>query len=205
MAEVTAALVAKLRKATGAGMMDCKKALEATEGDLEKAADWLREHNFIKGAKFSDREATEGAVEALVDGNVGVLAELRCNTDFVAKGSDFTALVTAIANAVASATSIVLMLRVPCLPATARFWDRGHGTGGRLPHSRACRRPTDRPPARCHRPASPPDAPGESPTSWYSSECAPVRSDPPSGSCCARWPRWNTSKDKTRKGIFYAR
>jgi len=102
MAEVTAALVAKLRKATGAGMMDCKKALEAADGDLEKAADWLREHNVIKGAKFSDREATEGAVEALVDGNVGVLAELRCNTDFVAKGGDFTALVTAIANAVAS-------------------------------------------------------------------------------------------------------
>jgi elongation factor Ts len=101
MAEVTAALVAKLRKATGAGMMDCKKALEAAEGDLEKAMDWLREKGLGKAGKLSDREATEGAVEAIVDGNVGVLVELRCNTDFVAKGADFTSLVHAIAHAVA--------------------------------------------------------------------------------------------------------
>jgi elongation factor Ts len=100
MAEVTAALVAKLRKATGAGMMDCKKALEATDGDVEKAMDWLREKNIIKGGKFADREATEGAVEALVDGNVGVVVELKCNTDFVAKGGEFTDLVSAIARAV---------------------------------------------------------------------------------------------------------
>jgi elongation factor Ts len=102
MAEVTAALVAKLRKATGAGMMDCKKALEATDGDLEKATDWLREKGLSNASKFSDREATEGSVEAFVDGNVGVLVELKCNTDFVAKGSDFTNLVTKIANAVAA-------------------------------------------------------------------------------------------------------
>ncbi|MET0627380.1 MAG: translation elongation factor Ts [Acidimicrobiia bacterium] len=102
MAEVTAALVAKLRKATGAGMMDCKKALEATDGDLEKATDWLRENGLSNASKYSEREATEGSVEALVDGNVGVLVELKCNTDFVAKGSDFVALVTKIANAVAA-------------------------------------------------------------------------------------------------------
>ena len=101
MAEVTAAAVAKLRKATGAGMMDCKKALEATEADLEKAVDWLREKGLSSAGKFADREATEGAVEAIVDGDVGVLVELKCNTDFVAKGADFTGLVTAIAQAVA--------------------------------------------------------------------------------------------------------
>jgi elongation factor Ts len=100
MAEVTAADVAKLRKATGAGMMDCKSALEATEGDLETAMDWLREKGLGKAGKLSDREATEGAVEAIVDGNVGALVELRCNTDFVAKSADFTALVGAIARAV---------------------------------------------------------------------------------------------------------
>lgn len=102
MAEVPAQLVAQLRKATGAGMMDCKNALAATEGDLEKAMDWLREKGLGKAGKLSEREATEGAVEAIVDGNVGVLAELNCNTDFVAKGSDFTGLVTGIAHAVAA-------------------------------------------------------------------------------------------------------
>jgi elongation factor Ts len=100
MAEVTAALVAKLRKATGAGMMDCKKALEATGADLEQAVDWLREKGLGKAGDLSEREATEGAVEAIVEGNVGVLVELKCNTDFVAKGGDFTELVTAIAKAV---------------------------------------------------------------------------------------------------------
>jgi elongation factor Ts len=100
MAEVPAQLVAQLRKATGAGMMDCKSALAATEGDLEKAMDWLREKGLGKAGKLSEREATEGAVEAIVEGNVGVLAELNCNTDFVAKGSDFTGLVSGIAQAV---------------------------------------------------------------------------------------------------------
>jgi elongation factor Ts len=101
MAEVPAKLVAALRKATGAGMMDCKNALAATEGDLEKAMDWLREKGLGKAGKLSEREATEGAVEALVDGDVGVIVELNCNTDFVAKGGDFTALVSGIAEAVA--------------------------------------------------------------------------------------------------------
>jgi elongation factor Ts len=101
MAEVPAKLVAALRKATGAGMMDCKKALEATEGDLEKAVDWLREKGLGKAGKLSEREATEGAVEALVEGNLGVVVELNCNTDFVAKSGDFTGIVSGIARAVA--------------------------------------------------------------------------------------------------------
>ena len=101
MADVPAKLVASLRKATGAGMMDCKNALAATEGDLAKAMDWLREKGLGKAGKLSEREATEGAVEALVDGDVGVIVELNCNTDFVAKGSDFTGLVSGIARAVA--------------------------------------------------------------------------------------------------------
>jgi elongation factor Ts len=101
MAEVPAKLVASLRKATGAGMMDCKNALAATEGDLEKAMDWLREKGLGKAGKLSEREATEGAVEAIVEGGVGVLAELNCNTDFVAKSADFTGLVSGIARAVA--------------------------------------------------------------------------------------------------------
>jgi elongation factor Ts len=102
MAEIAAKDVASLRKATGAGMMDCKKALEESEGDLERAMDWLREQGLGKAGKLSDREATEGAVEALVDGSVGVIVELNCNTDFVAKGTDFTGTVSALAKLVAA-------------------------------------------------------------------------------------------------------
>ena len=102
MAEIAAKDVASLRKATGAGMMDCKKALEESEGDLERAMDRLREQGLGKAGKLSDREATEGAVEALVDGNVGVIVELNCNTDFVAKGPDFTGTVSALAKLVAA-------------------------------------------------------------------------------------------------------
>jgi elongation factor Ts len=102
MAEIATKDVAALRKATGAGMMDCKKALEASDGDLERAVDWLREQGLGKAGKLSDREATEGAVEAIVDGDVGVIVELLCNTDFVAKGSDFTSTVSALAKLVAA-------------------------------------------------------------------------------------------------------
>ena len=102
MAEVSAKDVAALRKATGAGMMDCKTALEESEGDLERAMDRLREKGLGKAGKLSDREATEGAVEAIVDGNVGVIVELNCNTDFVAKGAEFTGTVSAIAKLVAA-------------------------------------------------------------------------------------------------------
>ena len=75
MAEVSAKDVAALRKATGAGMMDCKQALEQNDGDAEKALDWLRAKGIAKAGKLGEREATEGAVEAVVDGNVGVIVE----------------------------------------------------------------------------------------------------------------------------------
>jgi len=97
MAEISAKDVAALRKATGAGMMDCKSALEQSEGDLDAAMDWLRAKGLGKAGKLGEREATEGAVEALVEGNVGVVLELNCNTDFVAKGADFTTTVAELA------------------------------------------------------------------------------------------------------------
>ena len=87
MAEFSAQDIAALRKATGAGMMDCKNALEEAEGDRERAADILRAKGLGKAAKFQDREATEGTVDVVVDGNVGAIVELNCNTDFVAKGA----------------------------------------------------------------------------------------------------------------------
>ena len=102
MAEIGAKLVASLRKATGAGMMDCKRALEEVEGDLEKAMDWLRVKGLGKAGKLGEREATEGAVDVVIAGNAGAVVELDCNTDFVAKGADFTATVTAVAELVAT-------------------------------------------------------------------------------------------------------
>ncbi len=102
MAEYSAQDIAALRKATGAGMMDCKNALEEAEGDRERALDVLRAKGLAKAGKLQDREATEGAVDVVVDGNVGAIVELNCNTDFVAKGSEFTSVVTELTKLVAA-------------------------------------------------------------------------------------------------------
>ena len=102
MAEYSAKDISALRKATGAGMMDCKNALEETDGNLEGAMDWLRAKGLAKAGKLSEREATEGAVDVVVDGNVGAIVELSCNTDFVAKGSEFTSVVSAVTKLVAA-------------------------------------------------------------------------------------------------------
>lgn len=100
---ITAALVKELRERTGAGMMDCKKALVATEGDMEKAIDYLREKGLSKAAKKAGRVAAEGAVVSYVseDGKVGVIVEVNCETDFVGSNEDFKTLATSIAKHVA--------------------------------------------------------------------------------------------------------
>ena len=92
MAAFTAKDVATLRQMTGAGMLDCKKALEETDGDMEEAAKLLRVKGLAGAAKRSDREATEGAVAAARSGDAAAIVELRCETDFVAKADDFVAL-----------------------------------------------------------------------------------------------------------------
>ena len=104
MAEITAALVKELRERTGAGMMDCKKALSATDGDLEKAIDFLREKGLAAAAKKAGREAAEGLVEAYIHGGgrIGVLVEVNCETDFVAKTDAFKELVKDIAMHIAA-------------------------------------------------------------------------------------------------------
>jgi elongation factor Ts len=94
MADIAAKDVAALRKVTGAGMMDCKRALEETSGDLDAAKDWLRQKGLAGAAKREGRDANEGAIEVVVDqaangGMVGALVELNCETDFVAKGDVF--------------------------------------------------------------------------------------------------------------------
>jgi elongation factor Ts len=86
---ITAQMVKELREKTGAGMMDCKKALTETEGDMEKAIDFLREKGIAKAAKKADRIAAEGSTHIEVDGNVAVLFEVNSETDFVAKNDQF--------------------------------------------------------------------------------------------------------------------
>ena len=100
MADFTAKDVQSLRQATGAGMMDAKKALTENDGDMEAAAQWLREKGLAKVAKLDDRENSQGSVAAVVDGNVGAIVELKSETDFSAKADDFTSLVQEMADLV---------------------------------------------------------------------------------------------------------
>jgi len=111
---ITAALVKELREKTGAGMMDCKKALTATDGDITKAIDWLREKGIAKAAKKQSRIAAEGICNVLVNGNEAVIYELNCETDFVAKNDDFQALVQKIGKAIlaSNATNLEEALKV---------------------------------------------------------------------------------------------
>ena len=97
---ISASLVKELREATGAGMLDCKKALEASNGNIEEAVTWLREKGISKAAKKASRIAAEGLAVAKLDGNKAVVLEVNSETDFVAKNEEFTTLVDTIANAV---------------------------------------------------------------------------------------------------------
>lgn len=101
---ITASLVKELREKTGAGMMDCKRALVETDGDLEKAVDYLREKGLSKAAKKADRVTAEGLVASYIHGNgrIGVLVEVNCETDFVARSEDFQQLVKDVAMQIAA-------------------------------------------------------------------------------------------------------
>ena len=103
MAEVTSALVKELREKSGAGMMDCKKALVESGGDLEKASDWLRQKGLATAGKKAGRSATEGAVGSYIHlgGKIGVLVEVNCETDFTARNEKFQALVKDVAMQIA--------------------------------------------------------------------------------------------------------
>lgn len=98
---ISAAQVKELREKTGAGMMDCKKALEATEGDISAAIDWLREKGIAKAAKKADRVAAEGLTRVVVNGNTAALIEVNSETDFVAKNEQFLSLLDSLATTVA--------------------------------------------------------------------------------------------------------
>lgn len=115
--DVSAKLIAELRARTGAGMMDCKKALEEAGGDLEKAAELLRSRGAAKADKRSGRTASEGLIEAYVhfNGKVAVLVEVNCETDFVARTDAFRQLAKDVALHIASARPIAV--RIEDLPA----------------------------------------------------------------------------------------
>ncbi|WP_016953200.1 translation elongation factor Ts [Anabaena sp. PCC 7108] len=115
MAEISAKLVQELRQKTGAGMMDCKKALKETDGDIEKAGDWLRQKGIASAGKKSDRIAAEGLVDTYIQpgGQVGVLIEVNCQTDFVARNDAFKALVKSLAKQAATADSLESLLAQP--------------------------------------------------------------------------------------------
>ena len=104
--EVNASVVKELREKTGAGFMDCKKALAETGGDLEKAVDYLRQKGLAAAAKKADRLAADGAVGAYVHpgGKIGVLVEINCQTDFVARTTEFQTLLKDMAMQIAAAS-----------------------------------------------------------------------------------------------------
>jgi elongation factor Ts len=108
MAEISAKLVKELRDKTGAGMMDCKKALQESEGDITKATEWLRQKGITSADKKASRVAAEGIVGSYIHtgGRVGVLVEVNCETDFVARREEFQSLVRNIAMQVAACPNV---------------------------------------------------------------------------------------------------
>lgn len=108
MAEISAQVVKELRERTGAGMMDCKKALKESDGDMSKATEWLRQKGITSADKKSGRVAAEGLVDSYIHtgGRVGVLVEVNCETDFVARREEFKTLVRNIAMQVAACPNV---------------------------------------------------------------------------------------------------
>ena len=116
MAQITAAMVKDLREKTGVGMMDCKSALNETQGDVEAAIDWLRKKGLSKAAKKAGRIAAEGLVAVAVNGNTGVVVEVNSETDFVARNDDFQKLVRSVASVAAEKGGDVEALKGEAYP-----------------------------------------------------------------------------------------
>ena len=118
MAEISAKAVKELREKTGAGMMDCKKALQESDGDITKAAEWLRQKGITSAEKKAGRVAAEGLVDSYIHtgGRIGVLVEVNCETDFVARGEQFQTLVRNIAMQIAACPNVEY-IKVEDIPA----------------------------------------------------------------------------------------
>jgi elongation factor Ts len=120
MAEITSALVKELRERTGAGMMDCKRALAQVEGDLEAASDWLRKKGLAAAAKKSSRVTSEGLIGMTLAGSAGALVEVNAETDFVARNENFQELVRRIAALAPAAKGDLEALKAARIEATGR-------------------------------------------------------------------------------------
>ncbi|MEM7020961.1 MAG: translation elongation factor Ts [Pseudomonadota bacterium] len=120
MAEITAALVKQLREQTGAGMMDCKKALTESDGNLEDATDWLRKKGLAAAAKKAGRLASEGLIGLAVKGTRGVVVEVNSETDFVARNEDFQSLVRTVASLALTTGGDMERLLEATVPASGR-------------------------------------------------------------------------------------
>ncbi len=120
--EVTASMVKDLREKTGAGMMDCKKALAETNGDMESAIDWLREKGIAKSAKKESRIAAEGLANIYIKDNRAVILEVNSETDFVSKNAEFTEMIDTIGNTIlnSNATTLEDALALPCEEGTIK-------------------------------------------------------------------------------------
>jgi elongation factor Ts len=116
---ISAKDVQELRQRTGAGMMECKKALEETKGDVEKAIELLRKKGIAKAEKRAGREASEGQITSYIhhNGKVGVLVEVNCETDFVGRNEEFRALARAIAEHIAGASPVPVAVSKEQIPA----------------------------------------------------------------------------------------
>jgi len=119
MAEITAALVKELREKTGAGMMDCKRALGEVGGDIEQAIDWLRKKGLAAAAKKAGRVAAEGLIGVATEGTVGVVAEVNAETDFVARNDKFQELVTGVTRLALTHGDDVAAVKAAHVPAFA--------------------------------------------------------------------------------------
>ncbi len=120
MAEITAALVKELREKTGAGMMDCKKALADNDGNLDASVDWLRTKGLAAAAKKAGRAASEGLIGLAVEGNSGALVEINAETDFVARNEIFQQLVGTVAGVVLATGDDVEAVKGAAYPETGR-------------------------------------------------------------------------------------
>src|SRR5258708_10361767 len=120
MAEITAALVKELREKTGAGMMDCKRALGEAAGDLEVAVDWLRKKGLSAAARKAGRVASEGLVGAATRGKVGALVEINSETDFVARNDIFQHFVRTVTEAALGAGDEIERLKATSFPGSGR-------------------------------------------------------------------------------------
>ena len=120
--EVTASMVKELREASGAGMMDCKKALAECNGDMDKAIDWLREKGIAKSAKKESRIAAEGLANIYVEGNKAVIVEVNSETDFVSKNEEFRAMIDTIGKTIlnSDAKTVEEALELPCEEGTIK-------------------------------------------------------------------------------------